>query len=146
MKLNIEDISGRLKSHGVSPSLQRMEIYKYLVDWNNHPTVDMIYQALIKKIPTLSKTTIYNTLKLFIEKELVSEIIIDKNEVRYDADTNIHGHFMCEKTGTIYDIEVDISKINPDFFKKAVVKEHHIYFKGECNDKGFTKKLKLKIK
>lgn len=134
MKMKITDISERLKSYGISPSLQRMEIYKYLIDWNNHPTVEIIYQALTKKIPTLSKTTVYNTLKLFVDKKLVNEIIIDKNELRYDADISIHGHFMCEKSGTIYDIEIDISKINPEFFKKADIREHHIYFKGLCED------------
>lgn len=144
MKMNISDISGKLKSSGISPSLQRMEIYRYLVDMNNHPTVDMIYNALNKKIPTLSKTTVYNTLKLFVEKGLVSEVMIDKNELRYDADVMIHGHFMCEKSGEIHDVEVDISGLSPKIFNKAQVKEHHIYFKGICNEEKFNKKIKLK--
>lgn len=128
------DISEKLKSSGISPSVQRMEIYRYLIEMRNHPTVELIYNALHKNIPTLSKTTVYNTLKLFVTKGIAIEITIDKNELRYDADIDIHGHFMNEDSGKIQDIEIDVSGLNPDFFEKAEIKEHHIYFKGSYND------------
>ena len=133
-KIKNEEIIKKLKSHGISPSMQRIEIYKFIAERRNHPTVDIIYKDIKKIIPTLSKTTIYNTLKLFFDKNLLIEIIIDSNEIRYDADTSIHGHFYCEKCDKIYDFDVDISQINPEFFKNVKeIKEHHIYLKGVCN-------------
>ena len=54
--------------------------------------MDMIYQELVRNIPTLSKTTVYNTLNLFL-KRIAVMITIDENETRYDADTSLHGHF-----------------------------------------------------
>lgn len=128
------DISEKLKSSGISPSVQRMEIYRYLIEMRNHPTVETIYHALHKTIPTLSKTTVYNTLKLFVTKGIAIEITIDKNELRYDADIDIHGHFLNEDSGKIQDIDIDVSGLNPEFFEKAEIKEHHIYFKGSYND------------
>lgn len=41
--------------------------YGYLLKNHTHPTVDEVYVALCKVIPTLSKTTVYNTLRLFSE-------------------------------------------------------------------------------
>ena len=61
MKLKVEDIGAYLKSHEIKPSFQRMRIFEYLITHRNHPTVEMIYKSLVKEIPTLSKTTVYNT-------------------------------------------------------------------------------------
>ena len=54
-----------LLNFGIKPSLQRLAVMKYLMQYHTHPTVDEIYAALHSSIPTLSKTTIYNTLSLF---------------------------------------------------------------------------------
>ena len=58
MKLHIENVGEYLKSHDIKPSYQRIKIFEYLVEHKNHPTVDMIYKALVDEIPTLSKTTV----------------------------------------------------------------------------------------
>ena len=90
-----------LKSKGVSPSQQRIQILEYLLKNKIHPSVDTIFQNLVNQIPTLSKTTVYNTLALLREKQLI-QVIIDNNEIRYDADTEFHGHFKCLECGAIY--------------------------------------------
>jgi len=126
------EIENLLRQHDIKPSYQRIKIYDYLIKHKNHPTVDNIYKELIHEIPTLSKTTVYNTLKLFLEKEIVQLITIEENETRYDADTSIHGHFKCEDCQKIYDIWLDTSSIKASGLKDYEVKESHIYFKGTC--------------
>lgn len=49
----------------VKPSLQRIAIVEYLMENRIHPTADDIYHALCIQVPTLSKTTVYNTMRLF---------------------------------------------------------------------------------
>ena len=56
-----------LVKYGIHPSVQRIAIMDYLIKHRTHPTVDEVYTALSDEIPTLSKTTVYNTLKLFAE-------------------------------------------------------------------------------
>mgnify|MGYP003302804091 CR=1 FL=1 len=56
-----------LLEHGIKPSMQRIAIMDYLLTHKDHPSIDAIFMALSKKMPTLSKTTVYNTLKLFVE-------------------------------------------------------------------------------
>ena len=53
-----KDYSQVLLEHNIKPSYQRMQILGYLDAFRNHPTVETIYQALVKNIPTLSRTTI----------------------------------------------------------------------------------------
>ncbi len=132
MKIKNENIGQLLKVHGVKPSYQRIKIFQYLVKNRNHPTVDMIYRELVPYIPTLSKTTVYNTLNLFIEKKIAVVIAIEENETRYDIDTSIHGHFKCEECKQVYDLAIDVSKIKVSELEKHQVNEQHIYFKGIC--------------
>jgi Fe2+ or Zn2+ uptake regulation protein len=133
----VSDIKEILVKKGISPSYHRLKIYEYLVNNHIHPTADMIYADVLKNIPTLSRTTIYNTLKTFTEKGLISSIIIEDNEVRYDADISLHGHFKCLSCGTLYDIGVDLLHVDRKLIinKKIsghLITEKHIYFKGIC--------------
>lgn len=130
MELRIDNIDEYLKSNDIKPSYQRIKILEYLIQNKNHPTVDMIYQELVNRIPTLSKTTVYNTLKLFVDKKIVALINIEDNETRYDVDTTFHGHFKCKKCNEVYDIktEMPILKDMDDF----QIDEYHLYLKGIC--------------
>lgn len=130
LNLNIRDY---LKENGIKPSYLRIKILEYLLKYKSHPTVDEIYRELSGEIPTLSKTTIYNTLNLFVEKKVAQLIVIEENETRYDADIRVHGHFKCGACGKIYDIPVDISSIKVEGLDKFQVDETHIYFKGICD-------------
>lgn len=121
-----------LKDNGIKPSYQRIKIYEYLLSNKEHPTVETIYNALNFQIPTLSKTTVYNTLKIFIEKNIAMAITIDDNEVRYDAYTEVHGHFKCEQCQTIYDFKVDVGNVLDDTLKDFDVSGQQLFFYGTC--------------
>lgn len=134
MNSHIENIGEYLKKHEIKPSYQRIKIFEYLEANKNHPTVDMIYRALCPQIPTLSKTTVYNTFNLFIEKKIVNIIVIEENETRYDSIIDIHGHFKCDVCGKIYDIDIDEKALGDEFLQSHDIKEQHYYFKGTCQE------------
>jgi Fe2+ or Zn2+ uptake regulation protein len=133
----IDELKDALIKKGISPSFHRLKIYEYLKNNCVHPSVEMIYADVIKQIPTLSKTTIYNTLKTFVEKGIISPLTIEDNEVRYDADLAFHGHFKCLNCNTLYDIDIDQLHLLKNFCinKKInghIVTERHVYLKGIC--------------
>ena len=96
-----------LIQNGISPSFQRLQIYSYLRKNNIHPTAFKIYTDLKEQIPTLSKTTVYNVLKLLSSKNLIREVKIEDNELRFDAILQEHGHFKCSECGKVKDIFYD---------------------------------------
>ena len=122
-----------LIDHDIKPSIQRVEILNYLLGAKNHPSVDTIYTELLPIIPTLSKTTIYNTLKLFAKNNIVNEIVIEGKETRYDAIYTPHGHFKCLKCNKIYDFEYDIDKIKMNSLKDFDIHTIQFYIKGICS-------------
>jgi Fur family peroxide stress response transcriptional regulator len=122
-----------LTSNNIKPSLQRIKIFEYLYETREHPTVDTIYSNLIEEIPTLSKTTVYNTLKLFIDNGITSTVTIEDNEVRYDAIMEEHAHFKCDNCRNVYDVEIDISALKFKEINSFKVEKTNIHLRGKCN-------------
>lgn len=130
--MDIKQIENLLRLNNIKPSHHRLRIYQYLIENKNHPTVDIMYRELIEEIPTLSKTTLYNTLNLFVEKKIVQLITIEENETRYDADVSLHGHFKCKDCDEVYDIWIGLTKEDFKGLEDFLVEESHVYFKGLC--------------
>ncbi|MCH5181237.1 MAG: transcriptional repressor [Prevotellaceae bacterium] len=122
--------TARLAMQQIRPSASRVAIMRYLLEHPAHPTADAIWRALQPAIPSLSKTTVYNTLKLFAERSIVETIDIDSENVRYDATIREHAHFRCDVCGSIHDIDLEpaisdkISRNCPEAFGKARVSVH----------------------
>lgn len=130
------DVIERLQSHNIKPSVQRMSIMRYLMEHLTHPTVDDIYTALSPQMPTLSKTTVYNTLKLLSEHGAVQVLTIDERNTCYDADTTPHAHFLCKRCGKIFDLPYGENKKIVETWEMSGhdVQEIHFYYKGICRN------------
>ncbi|NOY09738.1 MAG: transcriptional repressor [Spirochaetes bacterium] len=134
---SIKEITGLFKEHNILPSVQRIKVYQYILEHSNHPTADQIYRALIKTIPSLSKTTVYNSIRILADNDIITELQIENNELRYDANLKLHAHFKCTICGTIYDIE--LSEADYELIDKKIkangyhVKQHNFISTGICS-------------
>ncbi|MDR1616297.1 MAG: transcriptional repressor [Syntrophomonadaceae bacterium] len=133
MNTTIEAVTQKLVNNKIKPSYPRIKVMEYLMKWESHPTVDEIYSELLKEIPTLSKTTVYNTLGIFLERNLVQLINIEEHEARFDADISVHGHFKCERCARIEDFYFDESIIGALSLQNCFIREKHVYLKGICS-------------
>lgn len=134
MKLNFEELTKELKDKNIRLSHHRLKVLEFLNDNRIHPTVDQIYIELHKELPTLSKTTVYNSLNALIDAGLVKVITIEDNETRYDIVTDNHGHFKCESCGKIYDFEINLSNFTSKDLNDFKINNKDVYFKGICPD------------
>lgn len=132
MSMDIKELEQILKMHNIKPSHHRIKVLQYLKEHKNHPTVDMIYRELMEEIPTLSKTTLYNTLNLFVERGIITMLNLEENESRYDADISLHAHFKCLHCSQIYDIHLEVTRLELAGLEGFEVNESHVYFKGIC--------------
>ena len=99
-----ESVAEMLRTHGITPTHQRIEIALVLLEKRWHPSADQILAAVNVRCAETSKATVYNTLKLFLDKGLVRELIVDPNKVFYDSNTSVHHHFYDVVSGEITDI------------------------------------------
>ena len=132
MKVQFENLLDELKNKNIRLSHQRLKVLEYLTENYIHPTADQIYNGLHHDVPTLSKTTVYNTLNSLTEAGLIRVINIEGNETRYDINTQDHGHFKCESCKKIYDFNIDIDSIKTHELDNFKVNYKNIYFKGVC--------------
>lgn len=131
--MNIQEVHSHLLHHNIKPSMQRVAIMQYLMEHRTHPTIDQIFSDLLPNVPTLSKTTVYNTLKLFSDKNAVLSLTIDEKNVRYDAETASHAHFRCKRCGDIRDVplsDADVPAFKGD--KTLSLEDTQVYFLGTC--------------
>jgi len=128
----LEDLSNELKKKNIRLTHQRLKILEYLSNSKTHPTVEEIYHALKNEVPSLSKTTIYNTLNYLSELKLIKTLIVDDNEARFDAVTGSHGHFKCDECGKIYDFDLNTEAFDTEYLDDFKVNEKIVYFKGIC--------------
>lgn len=122
----------KLIEKGIRPSLTRVMIYDYLLKHRTHPTADEIYRDLSPDVPTLSKTTVYNTVKLLSSEGVIKMLTIEEQQARFDAYVDNHGHFLCGGCKKVFDFDVEMPKdMLPDGF---VAKTKEIFYTGFCKD------------
>lgn len=133
-----------LENAGIRPSIQRVAIYSYLCEHPTHPDVETVYYDLNPIYPTLSKTTVYNTLKLFEDKKIVQSIKIEDDKLRFDATMTPHIHFKCNLCGQIFDIfdeckssifNFDTSEILPKGFSTNKMQTNLWGLCDKCSEK-----------
>lgn len=126
----------RLRACGIRPSVQRLAIMDYLLTHHTHPTVEEVYQGICNDIRTLSRTTVYNTLRLFSEHKAALMITIDEHRVCYDGDVHPHVHFYCRNCGRVYDFHDEIapSLSAPKDIDGHIIDEMQLYYKGICKE------------
>lgn len=127
----MEKFEEYLEKHGIKSSKQRLLIFDHLFKNHNHPTADNIYTALSQTMPNLSKTTVYNTLNLFVSKGIARIVNIEEKEARFDADTSTHGHFKCKNCGGLFDVML-LGELPISGFDQFNIEEFQINLKGYC--------------
>ncbi len=136
-----EQATGLLRERGVNPSHQRVRVLAHLLANQDHPTAESIHKALLPEMTTLSKMTVYNTLRVLLDAGLARIVHIEDNETRYDVVTGEHGHFKCEDCGAIFDFKVEMDPLSAGELPGFRIRERNVYFKGICpkcleNNKG----------
>ena len=104
---NREEVAQVLRRHGIMPTHQRTEIAFILFTRREHLSADQILALVNSRFAEASKATVYNTLKLFVEKKLIRELVVDPAKIVYDPNTEPHHHLYDVATGRLTDIPAD---------------------------------------
>jgi Fur family iron response transcriptional regulator len=96
-----------LEVHGVRPTAQRIRMAEVMLAAPCHMTAEQVLAALRRSAARVSKATVYNTLKLFVERGLVRQIHLDPDRCVYDSTREPHHHFQNLDTGEMIDIRPD---------------------------------------
>ena len=137
MKKEMMDIFYRKsKEHGLKITPQRTTIYQELIKARDHPSADIIYKRLVKKIPNISFDTVNRTLLTFSRLGIANIVEGYGQPKRYDPNIDPHHHFRCIKCNNIIDFQNKAynSLIVPEEIqKKFKVLNKKVVLEGLCN-------------
>tara|TARA_B100001121_G_scaffold295244_1_gene299518 strand:+ start:113 stop:520 length:408 start_codon:yes stop_codon:yes gene_type:complete len=111
------DILKKLRTSGLRPTKQRVEIAKFLFERDKtfHFTVESLDKLLAKKTSyKFALATIYNTVHAFKNAGHLSEVEVRGKKTYFDTNVSNHHHFYDSETSELIDIdanEVVIQKI-----------------------------------
>ena len=109
--LDRSSVISLLQHYKISPTRQRVEIAEFLFQRPQHLSAEKILDGVTNAGNRVSRATVYNTMGLFANKGVVREILIDRERVFYDSNTDVHQHLYNVDTGEltdIYDAELDL--------------------------------------
>ena len=125
------------KENGLKTTPQRIEIYKTLINADNHPSAEDIYSAVKKRFPNISFDTVYRTLSLFVKYRIIKKVSFMPNKMLYDKNTSHHHHFVCIKCHKIVDFtweEIDKIPLPKNIQSLGNIEDRYIEIRGICKE------------
>jgi len=120
---------------GLKATHQRLEIFRELVQTDEHPDAETLYARVRERIPSLSLDTMYRTLRMLEEKGIISRVGCIKERARFDSNRKPHHHFVCSACGLIADFysdALDHFPIPPQVSRMGGVDTVHVELRGKC--------------
>ncbi len=134
----MELFHSRLRDRGLKSTSPRDDIARVFFELGRHVSAEELYAEVKKINPHVGYATIYRTLKLLKECELLNERHFDEDQARFEvAGDHHHDHFICEKCGKIVEFEDDaIERMQQDVARKlgVALTRHKLELYGLCAD------------
>jgi len=112
-----------IRRKGLRRTGQRDVIVKAAFSKDDHFTADELYDRVRKMDSETSRATVYRTLSLLVEANLLREIDLGDNQTTYDPnflDKPSHNHLVCIDCGKVIEFEDP----NIDIMNSCVTRRH----------------------
>jgi len=96
------DYVTQLKVNDLKATFQRISILES-IDKHGHMSIEAIYDALIKKNPSLSLATVYKNIIVMVENSVLTEVPITGKKSKYELKKLDHIHLICTECGEVED-------------------------------------------
>ena len=123
------------KERGLRLTHQRLEVYRELSKAKDHPSAEMLYHRVRRRVPTISLDTVYRTLGSLEEEGFIARVGTAMSSARFEFNPEPHHHFVCVGCGGIRDVEAN--SLSPASLAKHLPKTYqvlssHVEFRGLC--------------
>ncbi|MEG6521867.1 Fur family transcriptional regulator [Desulfotomaculum sp. 1211_IL3151] len=137
----ITQVGDKLRSHDYKLTPQRQIILKVMLEnKDKHLSAEDVYNLVKRKAPDVGLATVYRTLELFLEHEIVHSVNFGDGRKRYEygdsSEGHHHHHAICLKCGKILEINEDLlevleKQVTQDY--GFTVTDHELKIFGYCN-------------
>ena len=141
MLVSFETLKEKLKNKGYKLTPQRKAILDVVMaNQGKHLSTEEIYDIVRKDCPDIGLATVYRTLLLLSDLDVLSKMNIDDGCVRYELniheDDHQHHHLICSNCGLIIEVVEDLledleTRVETEF--DFLIKDHNLKFYGICS-------------
>ncbi len=131
--MNAEVVKQSFEDSGLRCTPQRYAVMSFLMEQNRHPTAVEIFEFVNRLDPRSSRATTYNNLRDLVQAGLVREVAVEGRAARFDAMGLRHNHFICDRCGSVEDVEwSEAPRPAQASLGKRVLRECELIFRGFC--------------
>ncbi len=138
---SVDKLKDLLKAKGYKLTPQRRAILDIIIkSQGKHLSTEEVYDCVKTDCPEIGLATVYRTLQLLDDLNLITKINLDDGCARYELNINSedhhHHHLICTKCGDIIEVEVDLLEHLEEEIQNNYnfeIKDHKVKFFGLCS-------------
>ncbi|MGB9625928.1 MAG: Fur family transcriptional regulator [Phycisphaerae bacterium] len=131
----VEILERACRKRGLPVTAQRRTVFEMILDREDHPTAEQVYEQVRRRLPTISRTTVYRVLENLVGLGLITKICHPGSAARFDPKVHQHHHLVCMCCESIIDLEEQrLNRVPwPDVRRYGFeIRGYHIHFRGVC--------------
>jgi len=103
----LEQLEKLCRDVGIPCTIQRRALLEAVLDRDDHPTANQVFEAVRVGNPRISRATVHRNLELLSEMGVITKTCHTGGVFRYDARVDIHHHLICLRCNSVVDIDDD---------------------------------------
>ena len=129
------ELTEAFRRRGLKITPQRQCIFRILHETGTHPTAEAVYAAAAAEMPSISLRTVYQTLNDLAAMGEIQTLDVGTGSTRFDPNVRDHHHLVCDRCGTVRDVELDTTAIRlpPAVLDGFGVGRVDVVFRGRCS-------------
>lgn len=139
--IDIEQFKKQLKDKGYKLTPQRRAVLDIIVgNEGKHLSTEEIYELVKKDCPEIGLATVYRTLQILEDMNLIFKLNLDDGKYRFELshaeEDHHHHHLICTNCGKVTEVEGDLLEtLEKEIEKKFNFKitNHILKFFGNCS-------------
>jgi Fur family peroxide stress response transcriptional regulator len=135
-KAKLDAFAAKCRAAGLRVTPQRTAVYKILLEMDEHPSAETVYQRAREVFPNISLDTVNRTLLCLNEIGAATVVEGSGDAKRFDGNLERHQHFKCVKCKRIVDFYhkgFDNIEVPGSVRERFVVLRKTVYFEGICD-------------
>jgi len=133
----LEQFESVCRERGVPLTVQRRDILQTILERDDHPSAEQVYEAVKTHIPGLSRTTVYRALDTLADLGVIRRLHHPGTGARFGGNLQRHHHLVCRKCWCVIDIEsagLDGLRLSAAERHGFEIEDYSVHFTGLCQE------------